>query len=158
MRKIFYTMHFRGKTSPSTADPKLLRTTASATGSVVITKIRASGVESELQASDGQLAFLESEIHLTGAASFQGSGTLSVGEESEHVLRFSVIDHGHFDPDIEPGTITGTSSWKIDGGEGQFSAARGFITSAFIITSSGEFTDYQLGLVFFPDEPPASSD
>jgi hypothetical protein len=151
MRTIFYTMHFRGQTSPTTTDPKVLRTTASATSAVLTTKIRASGIESNLQALDGQLAFMESELRLTSPNSFQGNGTISLGDESEHVLRFSVIEHGHFDPDIEPGTMTGTSSWKIEGGEGQFSGARGFITSAFTITSSGEYTDYQLGLLFFPN-------
>lgn len=155
MRKIFYTMHFRGQTSPTTGDPKVLRTTASAAGCVLTTKISASGVESDLQASDGQLAFLESELRLTGTGSFQGNGTITIGDDSDHVLRISVIDHGHFDPNIEPGTMAGTSGWKVDGGEGQFAAARGFITSAFILTSSGEFSDYQLGLIFFPEEPSA---
>ena len=151
MRTIFYTMHFRGQTSPTTADPKVLRTTASATSAVLTTQIRSSGVESNFQALDGQLAFMESELRLAGPTSFQGDGTISLGDESEHVLRFSVVERGHFDPDIEPGTMTGTSSWKVEGGEGQFSGARGFITSAFIITGSGEFSDYQLGLLFFPN-------
>lgn len=152
MRKIFYTMHFRGQTSPAKSDPKVLRTTASATSSVLTTKIRESGVQSELQASDGELAFLESELRLTSPELFQGNGSITVGDDGEHVLRFSVVEHGHLDPEIEPGTVTGTSSWKVNGGEGQFSNARGFITSAFTITAAGEFTDYQLGLLFFPDE------
>ena len=145
-------MHFRGQTSSAKSDPKVLRTTASATSSVLTTKIRESGVQSELQASDGELAFLESELRLTSPVLFQGSGSITVGDEGEHVLRFSVVEHGHLDSEIEPGTVTGTSSWKVDGGEGQFSNARGFITSAFTITSAGEFTDYQLGLLFFPEE------
>lgn len=152
MRKIFYTMHFRGQTSPGKSDPKVLRTTASATSSVLTTKIRESGVQSELQASDGELAFLESEVHLTSPELFQGDGSITVGDDGEHVLRFSVVEHGHLDPQIEPGTVTGTSSWKVNGGEGQFSNARGFITSAFTITAAGEFTEYQLGLLFFPEE------
>lgn len=152
MRKIFYTMHFRGQTSRAKADPKVLRTTASATSSVLTTRIRDSGVQSELQASDGQLAFLDSEFCLTSPELFQGSGSITFGDDGEHVLRFSILEHGHLDTNIEPGNITGTSSWKVEGGEGQFSNARGFITSTFTITSSGEFTDYQLGLLFFPDE------
>ncbi len=152
MRKIFYTMHFRGQTSPTKSDTKVLRTTASATSSVLTTKIRESGVQSELQASEGELAFLESELRLTSPELFQGDGSITVGDDGEHVLRFSVVEHGHLDPAIEPGTVTGTSSWKVNGGEGQFSSARGFVTSAFTITAAGEFTEYQLGLLFFPEE------
>ena len=151
MRKIFYTMHFRGQTSPAKSDPKVLRTTASATSSVLTTKIRESGVQSELQASDGELAFLESELRLTSPELFQGEGSITVGDDGEHVLRFSVVEHGHLHPEIEPGTVTGTASWKVNGGQGQFSNARGFISSAFTITAAGEFTDYQLGLLFFPE-------
>ncbi len=150
MKKIFYTMHFRGQTSPVTSDTKVLRTTASATSSVLHTHIREAGIESELEASDGQLAFLETEFQLTGAGSFQGSGTITLGEESEHVLRLRTIQEGHVNTAIEAGTMTATSSWKVEGGEGQFAAAQGFITSIFTLTSSGEFTDYQLGLLFLP--------
>lgn len=151
MKKIFYTMHFRGQTSPVTSDTKSLRTTASATGSVLHTHIRDSGIESELQASDGQLAFLETEFHLKGAGAFQGNGTITLGEESEHVLRLRTIQDGHVNTAIEAGTMTATSSWLVEGGEGQFAAAQGIITSIFTLTSSGEFTDYQLGLLFLPE-------
>lgn len=151
MRKIFYTMHFRGQTSKAASDSKTLRTTASATSSVVNTHIQSNGIASELQATDGQLAFLESEFHLTGPDSFQGASTITLGEESEHVLRLKLIQDGHLNRTIEPGTMTGTSSWTVEGGEGQFAAVQGLITSIFTLTSDGEFTDYQLGLLFLPE-------
>lgn len=151
MKKIFYTMHFRGQTSPVTSDTKLLRTTASATSSVLHTHIRDAGIDSELKASDGQLAFLETEFQLTGGGAFQGTGTITLGEDSEHVLRLRTIQEGHVNTAIEAGTMTATSSWKVEGGEGQFAAAQGLVTSIFTLTSAGEFTDYQLGLLFLPD-------
>jgi hypothetical protein len=151
MRKIFYTMHFRGQTSPATSDTKVLRTTASATSSVLHTHIRDGGIESELQASDGQLAFLEVEFRLTGAGAFQGNGTITLGEESEHVLKLVTTHNGHVDSNIESGLMAGTSSWKVEGGEGQFAAAQGLVTSIFTLTSGGEFTDYQMGVLFFPE-------
>src|SRR5947209_10267220 len=70
MRKILYTMHFRGQTSRTT-DSEVLRTSGSATSCIVSTMIRPSGMESALQASDGELAFLESELRVTGPGSFQ---------------------------------------------------------------------------------------
>lgn len=151
MKKIFYTMHFRGQTSPVTSDTKVLRTTASATSSILHTHILEDGITSELQASDGQLAFLESEFHLTGAGAFEGNGTITLGEESEHVLRLRTIQEGHVNTSIEPGTMTAASSWRVEGGEGKFAEAQGIITSIFSLTNSGEFTDYQLGLLLVPE-------
>ena len=151
MKKIFYTMHFRGQTSPVTSDTKVLRTTASATSSILHTHIRESGIESELTASDGQLAFLETEFQLKGGGAFEGSGTITMGEESDHVLRLRTIQEGHVNTSIEPGTMTAISNWRVEGGEGRFASTQGFINSIFTLTASGEFTDYQLGVLFVPE-------
>jgi len=136
---------------PAAADAEVLRTTGSATSCVVSTVIRASGVQTDLKASDGDLAFLESELRVTGPDEFQEDGTITFGDENEHVLRFSTVGQGHVSPGLEPGTMAGTASWKVDGGEGQFASARGFITSAFTITNSGERSDFHCGLIFVPE-------
>jgi hypothetical protein len=36
----------------------------------------------------------------------------------------------------------------VEGGEGQFSHARGLITSNFTINGAGERSDFQCGLIF----------
>jgi hypothetical protein len=145
-----YTMQFRSQTSLAAADSDVLRTTGTATSCVVSTVIRSSGVEANLKASDGDLAFLESELRVTGPDEFEEDGTISFGGENEHILRFSTVGQGHVTPGVEPGTMAGTASWKVDGGEGQFAAARGFITSAFTISDSGERSDFHCGLIFLP--------
>src|ERR1700716_3882985 len=66
MRTILYTMHFRGRMSPAGMDSKLLRTSGSATSCVVSTTIGSTGVESELKASAGDLAFQDSALRVTG--------------------------------------------------------------------------------------------
>jgi hypothetical protein len=43
------------------------------------------------------------------------------------------------------------ASWKVEGGDGQFAAARGFITSTFTIGDSGERSDFHCGLIL-PEE------
>ena len=148
MRQILYTMRFRGQTSPAAAHSQVLRTTGSATSCVVCTTIRASGVQTDLQVADGDLAFFESELRITGPDEFSEDGTITFGDESEHLLRFSTVGRGHVAPGIEPGTMAGTASWKVEGGEGQFAAARGFITSNFTINDSGERSDFHCGLIF----------
>ena len=99
--------------------------------------IRGSGVETSLKASEGDLAFLDSELRVTGPDSYQEDGTITFGDDNSNVLRFSTLGDGHFTTSIAPGTMAGSASWKVDGGEGQFAAARGFITSNFTLSEQG---------------------
>src|SRR5713101_4258576 len=151
MRKILYTMRFRGQASPAAAESEVLRTTGSATSCVVSTIIRRVGMETDFGASEGDLAFFESELRVTGPDAFQEGGTITFGDDSEHVLRFSTVGDGHITSSLEPGTMAGTASWKVEGGEGQFASASGFITSSFTISDSGERTDFHCGLIFLPE-------
>ena len=151
MRQILYTMHFRGQTSLSGHGSDVLRTNGSATSCVVSTVIRPSGVETDLHASEGELAFIESELRVTGPDEFEEDGTITFGDDNEHVLRFSTVGQGHVTTGVEPGTMAGTASWKVDGGEGQFAAARGFITSHFTLSEAGELSDFHCGLIFLPE-------
>jgi hypothetical protein len=151
MRKILYTMHFVGQTSPAVDHAEILRTTGSATSCVVSTMIRSSGVQTDLKGSDGDLAFFDSELRVTGPDEFSEDGAIAFGDESEHVLRFSTVGHGHMTRGIEPGTMAGTVSWKVEGGEGQFALARGFISTAFTISDSGDRSDLHCGLIFVPE-------
>ena len=151
MRQIVYSMQFRGRMSCAASDAKSLRTTGSATSCIVTTTVLPSGVQSDVKASQGDLAFLESEFRVTGTDSFQGGGTIAFGEDSEHVLRFSTIGEGHLTPGAKPGTVAGTVSCNIKGGEGQFAAASGVITSTFTLTDSGELCDFHNGLIFIPE-------
>lgn len=151
MRQLVYTMHFRGQAAPAAADPNVLRETSTATSCVVNTTIRESGLDSELKAAEGELAFLEAELHIISPGSFQQSGIITFGDETDHLLRFSTLDKGHFTSGIAPGLMAGTVSWKIEGGSGQFAHAQGFITSNFLLTESGDLSDYQSGLIFLPE-------
>jgi hypothetical protein len=54
-------------------------------------------------------------------------------------------------PAIAPGLMAGSATWKVEGGDGQFSEARGFITTTFTLTDAGERCDYHCGLIFLPE-------
>mgnify|MGYP001164784312 CR=1 FL=1 len=151
MRQIVYTMHFRGQAAPTAIDPKVLRATSSATSCTVSTTIRTSGLATDVKAGEGDLAFFESEMRLTGPDSFEETGTISFGDETDHLLHFSTLGHGHLTPSLEPGTMAGTISWKVEGGAGQFAGARGLTTSTFVLTDSGDLSDFHSGLIFLPD-------
>jgi len=153
MREIRYMMHFRGRVSPvgngttPAIQTTLMRTTGSATSCVVSTVVESAGVQTELKASQGDLAFLESEFRVTGPESFEEDGMIAFGDANEHVLRFSTLGQGHLTTGLEPGTMAGTASWKVEGGEGQFAGARGFISSTFTISKSGDLSDFHCGLI-----------
>lgn len=151
MRQLVYAMHFRGQAARTGGDPKALRATSSATSCTVNTTIRPSGLDAELTAADGDLAFFESELRITGPDCFEESGFITFGDEADHVLRFSTLGQGHLTSGVAPGTMAGTVSWKVEGGAGQFARAQGFITSTFLLTDSGDLSDYHSGLILLPD-------
>ena len=148
MRQLVYTMHFRGQISRSSGDGQTLRATSSGTSCTMQTVVGPSGVETNLQPAPGDLAFVETEIRLTGQELFEGSGVVTFGEDAEHTLRFSSGSTGQLRPSGLPGVLAGAVSWKVDGGEGRFASASGYIASTFTVTESGELSEYQCGLVF----------
>jgi hypothetical protein len=151
MRQILYTMHFRGKASPAGGQKQILHTAGSAASCLVRTRGRPSGLDTEVTAENGAVAFFESDLQVTSGDEFQEEGSISFGEESEHLLRFSTIGRGHMTSGLAPGMTAGSATWKVEGGEGQFAQARGFITTAFTLSDTGERSDYHCGLIFLPE-------
>jgi hypothetical protein len=78
------------------------------------TMISQSGIRTDLTPSEGDLAFFESELCVTGRDEFKESGEITFGEGAEHVLRFSTGGRGHLNSGLEPGVIAGTASWIVE--------------------------------------------
>jgi hypothetical protein len=151
MRQILYTMHFRGQTSPAGGQKHVLHTAGSATSCLVRTTVRSTGLETQVTPEGGDFAFFESDLRATGADEFHEEGSICFGEDSDHLLRFSTIGEGHMTPGLVPGITAGSATLKVEGGEGQFAQARGFITTAFTLSETGERQDYHCGLIFLPE-------
>jgi hypothetical protein len=115
------------------------------------TVVGPAGVETTLHPAPGDLAFLESEVHLAGQDGFEGKGVLTFGDAGEHELRFATVHAGHLGPSALPGVMAGTASWRVEGGTGRFESATGFITSTFTLTASGDLNEYHCGLIFIAD-------
>jgi len=113
--------------------------------------IGSSGVQTELQPFAGDLAFFESKLKMTGPDEFIEDGTITIGDDDEHLLRFSTLGPGHVARGLQPGTMAGAASWQIDGGKGQFAAARGLIGCTFTINDTGERSAFHFGLIFLPN-------
>ena len=151
MRQILYTMHFRGQASPAGGERHVLHTAGSAASCLVRSMVRRTGLITEVTAEGGEFAFFESDLRATGGDEFHEEGSISFGEDSEHLLRFSTVGTGHMTSGLAPGVTAGSATWKVEGGEGQFAEARGFITTAFTLSDTGERSDYHCGLIFLPE-------
>jgi hypothetical protein len=151
MRQQTFAMHFRGQASRAGADTQMLHITSSGTSSTFETKVTGTGFESSLHATEGDLVFFEADVRLNTPQSFEGRSTLTFGDEGEHCLRMMGVGPGHLAPIAEAGLIGGAVTWRIEGGDGRLSGARGFVSSVFTLTDSGELNDYHCGLILLPE-------
>jgi hypothetical protein len=145
MKHVIYSMQFKGTAVPSSEG--VLKATTSATSCSIESVIGPDGIEGRFHPAEGGLAWFESEVRLSGPHSFTETGEISFGEE-DHSLRFSTVGEGHMGPTADARYSAGAVTWKVEGGEGQFEGASGYITSNFLITEAGEVTDYQFGVIF----------
>ena len=145
MKHVIYSMQFKGTAVPG--GENVMKATTSATSCSIESVIGVDGVESKFHPAEGGLAYFESEVHLTGKNTYTENGTISFGED-EHMLRFTTVGQGRLGPSADPKYSAGAVTWQVDGGEGQFEGASGYITSNFLVTEDGEITDYHFGVIF----------
>jgi len=149
MKHVIYTMQFKGGMAP--AGDGVLKTTTIATSCSIQSLTGPEGLAGTFHALEGGFAWLESEVRLTGKHSFTESGAISFGED-DHMVRFSSMGEGHMGPSADEKYSAGVVIRKVEGGQGQFEGASGYITSNFIVTEDGEMTDYHFGVIFLPRE------
>ena len=145
MKQILYAMQFKGKAGPGAA-ANVMKASTSASSTTITTEIGAEGVHGIIQPASGGKAEFESEVTLTGETSFLEKGSIRFGDGNR--LHFSTIEHGCLGDSADPKLKAGAVMWRVDGGEGQFAGATGFITSNFTLSDAGEITDNQFGVIF----------
>ncbi len=146
MRQMIYALRFQGEAKRVGIDGTVLKTSTSAQGCTIGTRIGPEGVDGSLQPASGDEAFLESEWVFTGATTFQEAGTIVFGQGG-HRLRFSTFGSGYLGPAAADACRHGTTIRLVEGGEGQFMGASGLIASTIVVDDAGEVTDHQLGVV-----------
>ncbi len=146
MKKILFAFEFRGRVVPGNTETHL-RATSTGHSVRIESSISAASVGGTVEQIEGEPAEFESEVMVTGETSFQESGIIRFGAGPNRI-HFSTVGHGHIAVAAEKGFKQGAVTWKIDHGDGQFSGAAGLITSNFLVSDSGEVTDYQFGLLF----------
>jgi hypothetical protein len=144
---IVFCLHFRGQASRGTDKRNLFRVTASAPSCNLATELSDSGVSAKVSVLPGDMAFSESEIELTGTDSFSGHTSLSFGD-GPHAIELEAVAPGHFESAGAAEAMTGAITWHVRSGEGQFTGAKGFVTSVLTLHEDGAFSEYQTGLVY----------
>jgi len=141
VKKLLYNLQFLGSAAPKDGNPAVLAVVAKASSGVGAGLNAALGATSE--------ATFESTVTMgADGATFDESGSISFGRGNS--VRFTTVDQGHVAPSPEPGVTAGAVIWKIDGGDGDFAGASGYITSNFWFDMEGRVTDNQLGAIFVP--------
>jgi hypothetical protein len=147
MKQVIYAMQFSGTAAGVTGSSSTLRATTIGSSCRLTTVAGPEGVHGNLQTVAGADAHFESEVTLTGETSFRESGTIRFGDV-RNVLNFSTVGEGYLAGSADPRLKHGTVTWRVDGGEGQFSGATGLITSNFTIGGNGEVIDNHFGVIF----------
>jgi hypothetical protein len=146
MKQIIYALQFKGQGGPG-GSPNVLKATTSSPSSTLTTVVGPEGVHGSVQAAPGGKASFESEVTVTGDTSFVESGSISFGDGGNR-LRFSTVGQGYLGDSPEPKLKSGAVMWRVDGGEGQFAGASGYITSNFTLDEVGHVTDNQFGVIY----------
>jgi hypothetical protein len=146
MKQIIYAMQFKGQGGPGSS-PNVLKAATGSPSSTVTSVIGPEGLHGSVQAAPGDKASFESEVTVTGDTSFVESGSIRFGN-GNHRLRFSTVGQGYLGDSPEPKVKSGAVMWRVEGGEGQFAGASGYITSNFTMDEAGNVIDNQFGVIY----------
>lgn len=144
---IVYVLQFRGEVQRTGIDGSVVKTITGASSCSIDTQVDENGVSGSITTAMRDKAILVSELVLTGATTFQQTGRIVFGSGG-HGFSFATIGSGHFDSAAPGEGQHGAAIWRLERGEGQFAGATGLIASNFVVSTSGEVTDHQLGVVF----------
>jgi hypothetical protein len=145
MKQIIYALQFTGKAGPGPS-ANVMKASTSASSTTIATEMGAEGVHASIKPAPGGKAEFESEVTVTGETSFLEKGSIRFGDVNR--LQFSSIERGYLGDSTDPKLKSGAVIWRVDGGEGQFAGATGFITSNFTLSDTGDVTDNQFGVIF----------
>ena len=89
-------------------------------------------------------ALCRRDLELRDDGSLVQTGEISFGADDAITFRAK----GELGATSDPHLRHGTAVLEVTGGRGQLAGARGFVTSNFLLSDTGELTDHHLGLLF----------
>jgi hypothetical protein len=144
MKPITYALQFRGRASSLGSDR--IRFRLAAPSSAFVTSLGRDGVHGAFEDVPGGDATLETELSLREPSTFDDVGAIEFGQGNS--VRFRSVGPGRLAACPDPNLRHGTVVREVEGGNGQFAGAEGFITSNFLVSDTGEVTDNHFGLIF----------
>lgn len=149
VKPITYALQFRGFAAEHGGG---LRKHGRAPGCSLVTRL-ADGLESRFDwAQDECEAVLESTLAYIDQTHFEESGTVRFAHG--HTLRLHGL--GELEASPDPDLRQGTVAWIVVGGEGRFAGARGRVASNVLLSTTGDLTETQLGVIFASSPAPWS--
>ena len=137
VKAICFTLRFDGEAVELEAEHFWVETRAS----VPVEADRAAEQPDEIR-TDGALCRRNLEVRADG--SLVQMGEITFGADDAITFRA----HGALGASPDPDVRHGTAVLEVTGGRGQLAGARGYVTSNFLLSESGELTDHNLGLLF----------
>jgi len=144
VKPLAFALQFRGVASFE--DRGVLVARATAPSGAIRTIVEADGVRAGYEPAPGDEAVMHARIVVADDASFSVAGSITFGVS--HVVRYRTLAGACLDATPDRHLRQGSAIFAIEGGSGQFEAARGHIASSFLLSDTGELTDHQVGLVF----------
>ena len=133
MKPVAFALHFRGEAVE--LDPGRMWVEARA---------RLDGAAAEFGAAGETDAVCRRDFELTDDGSLLEKGEMRFGAAS--AITFSARGRLRASPD--PRFRHGTAILEVTGGSGHLAGARGFVTSNFLLSDTGELTDHHQVLLF----------
>lgn len=141
MKPTTYSLQFRGFASEHEGG---LRKHGRAPGCALVTSL-ADGLEGHfVWDCDETEAVFESTLAYLDETRFEESGTIRFAHGNALVLQGLGRLEASPDPDLRQGTVV----WKVVGGHGRFVGARGRVASNVLLSTTGDLTETQLGVIF----------
>jgi hypothetical protein len=111
---------------------------------VLVTVVGREGVDGRFEELGAGEAVCTRELELREDGTLTESGEIRFG--SGAAISFRAVGEIAASPD--PRLRHGTAVCEITGGSGRLADARGFVTSNFLLSDSGDLTDHHLGVLF----------
>jgi hypothetical protein len=148
VRELVFALEFRGSAGAIDGSATSRSARTSAPSQALRAVMAADAMEAAVEPLSGDSAVLESTVERFADGSFVEAGIITYGRLG--TVSFSTVGTGTVGPSPVEGWVHGAVMWIVTGGDGQFTGARGLITSNFVASAQGQVVDNQFARLYVP--------
>jgi hypothetical protein len=148
VRELVFALEFRGSAAAVDGSATTRSARTSAPSQALRAVMGPEAMEAGVEPLSGDSAMLESTVERFADGSFVEAGITTDGRLG--TVSFSTVGKGTVGPSPVEGWVHGAVMWIVTGGDGQFTGARGLITSNFVASAQGEVVDNQFARIYLP--------